>query len=754
MDNTKSVVGRFIPLTGPDVDRIAVAAAKLLKTDELHATNDHNRLFYNNQVIAPAWHGEVDNEAVMLNLYDNSVRGCFEGDECFRTDRGTVWRCIANNGTESDEWIELSRPQVISKKGDLLYGDASGDEARLGIGPEGYVLKSISGLPAWSKSTPLTTKGDIIVAGTGGAEERFGIGTAKYLLAVNTGGDGYSFVNDRVYKGAATASELTMATDRLLGRYDASTGAIQEVQLGSGVAFSAGKLTVTGFLAAGDDIAGALSMNGTTADGYKDGKLVGRGSDGYGDTEEIKCIPPLHVFESFGGGSIQLQTDDDYFNVVNDGSPTTDGWYLTLKTLPETIGGTGLTAYTKGQILYSDASNSLAALNIGTKGQVLAVSSGGIPEWITAGGTGDVVGPSSSVDSRLALFDSTTGKLLKQSSNLTESGGVLTSGTLIGLAAGGTNQNVTLKPSGTGVILLDVDSPVFENDTSKAGTSFAEFPRFRPKAGQNANGGLVISPRGTGAESYIILAGSENVTTTDIDYMAFGGGFSGAISGSWNFGALKLANATGTGRNISFVISNSGGRTEILRLGSGGLIQFRQDNPILEYNIPGSGSVVQEALIVRPLTSNKNGRLIVTPSLSNTEATVTCFAHGTPNTADTPQCIVGGGTGGIPSGHWGIASTCYANASINGRPFSIVVGNASDGRIETARFLINGGVWLGKQAALSTGATGGFVFVPTCAGTPTGTPASAPSGLAPIIIDTTNHRFYFYSGGAWRNAGP
>lgn len=56
-------------------------------------------------------------------------------------------------------------------------------------------------------------------------------------------------------------------------------------------------------------------------------------------------------------------------------------------------------------------------------------------------------------------------------------------------------------------------------------------------------------------------------------------------------------------------------------------------------------------------------------------------------------------------------------------------------------------------AALATTATNGFFYVPTCAGTPTGVP-TAKTGVAPIVIDTTNNKLYFYSGGSWRDAGP
>lgn len=56
-------------------------------------------------------------------------------------------------------------------------------------------------------------------------------------------------------------------------------------------------------------------------------------------------------------------------------------------------------------------------------------------------------------------------------------------------------------------------------------------------------------------------------------------------------------------------------------------------------------------------------------------------------------------------------------------------------------------------AALATNATDGFLYVPTCAGTPTGTP-TAQTGTVPIVVDTTNNKLYFYSSAAWRDAGP
>lgn len=147
------------------------------------------------------------------------------------------------------------------------------------------------------------------------------------------------------------------------------------------------------------------------------------------------------------------------FDDMRNGNLEIDIDQITDLPLTPPDGGTGLTSYSIGDILYADDTDSLTTLGIGTAQQVLQVNAGATaPEWglvafdnmvpaaaastligrrsgstgdweaitlgtglamsvggqLTASGTGDVVGPASSVDGEIVLFDGLTGKLIKR----------------------------------------------------------------------------------------------------------------------------------------------------------------------------------------------------------------------------------------------------------------------------------------------------------------------------------------------------
>jgi len=87
------------------------------------------------------------------------------------------------------------------------------------------------------------------------------------------------------------------------------------------------------------------------------------------------------------------------------------------------------------------------------------------------------------------------------------------------------------------------------------------------------------------------------------------------------------------------------------------------------------------------------------------------------------------------------------NGTLNSNPWGVVTNNTPRMQVDVYDNII---VTNGSRA---TNATDGFLYVPSCAGTPTGTPRTYTDAV-PIIVDRTNNKLYFYTNGSWRDAGP
>ena len=74
--------------------------------------------------------------------------------------------------------------------------------------------------------------------------------------------------------------------------------------------------------------------------------------------------------------------------------------------LPIANGGTNISSYTTGDILYASSGTALAKLAIGTSGQILAVSSGGIVEWID-NDEGDITSVANTTNGGLTVTNGT-----------------------------------------------------------------------------------------------------------------------------------------------------------------------------------------------------------------------------------------------------------------------------------------------------------------------------------------------------------
>ena len=160
--------------------------------------------------------------------------------------------------------------------------------------------------------------------------------------------------------------------------------------------------------------------------------------------------------------------------------------------------GTGTTTLQSG----NTNSNLTLALPIadGTANQALVTDGAGVLSFASTG-TGDVVGPASSVDSELALFDSTTGKLIKRAS-LT--GLVKATSGVASAATSGTDY--LAPPSGTAILKAN-SGGALANAT--AGTDYVT-----PTGSETLSGKTLTNPTVTNYVESVVAIGTVTTAST------------------------------------------------------------------------------------------------------------------------------------------------------------------------------------------------------------------------------------------------
>ena len=224
---------------------------------------------------------------------------------------------------------------------------------------------------------------------------------------------------DYVAPGAITTSGLTMATARILGRTTASTGAVEEITVGTGLSLSGGSLSnsapdQTVSLTGGTGIsisgtypsftitntapnqvvsltgAGTTVVTGTypsftiTSNDQYVGTVTsvsGTGTvNGITLTGTVTSSGSLTLGGTLSGVSLTTQVSGT-LPIANGGTGSTSTTYCSLTTnvtgtLPVGNGGTGATTFTANALLKGNTTSAVSASNVSDNGSTVSIGSG------------------------------------------------------------------------------------------------------------------------------------------------------------------------------------------------------------------------------------------------------------------------------------------------------------------------------------------------------------------------------------------
>lgn len=282
---------------------------------------------------------------------------------------------------------------------------------------------------------------------------------------------------------------------------------------------------------------------------------------------------------------------------------------------------------------------------------------------------------------------------------------------------------VTTFRCGTGSYLDNNGTPVV-SQWQIADASGQNYLRGGPFANSTGNGpGIVMGAPVSATGMSYWLASSQ--AAMQVVWEAQGATGSGAMS--WTVKsdndtvATSLSGKTGASLGVSTTTGNAS-LTVAALAGVGGLsiiggtvasLAGTCTGGTAQFTLNGNGASINSQIVFQKANVNK--------WVLEDSSGVTFFIV---NNSGNPQMQLV--TGVNTAGNYDLATTTFFSKTL----------------VSGSMVVNNGG------SALATTATTGFLYIPTCAGTPTGTPA-ANAGSVPLVYDTTGNALNIYRGGAW-----
>jgi hypothetical protein len=253
-----------------------------------------------------------------------------------------------------------------------------------------------------------------------------------------------------------------------------------------------------------------------------------------------------NLLNSTGGAELAINIfDGKLFYKDSSGNVQVIGW----KVVPVSAGGTGQTSYTDGQLLIGNSTGNTLTKATLTAGSGVSITNGAGAITISAtGGTGDVVGPASATDNAIVRFDTTTGKLI-QNSTVT----ISDNGDIQNVNAAGFDITPTTLPTAQGTLYWDnadaIQTLSLVMEGGNAVQQIGEEQYYRIKCSAAITEGQVIMFTGTvGASGGLTGAPATGLTAATASYVMGVATESGALN-DWiyvtSFGLVRNINTTG-----------------------------------------------------------------------------------------------------------------------------------------------------------------------------------------------------------------
>lgn len=257
-----------------------------------------------------------------------------------------------------------------------------------------------------------------------------------------------------------------------------------------------------------------------------------------------------------------------------------------------------------------------------------------------------------------------------------------------------------------------------------------------------------------------ITVGSNRDDATNYARLILGG--SAASSPSTDLYGLPIADLT--------ILEANGANSQGLLIGVGvnKSIKFAT-NSIVRNTITGGGqTIIGGSTLPTVFSASKLNvigstahRGIYTRNVDNTSYSEMLIESNRDDASNYARIILGGSAAASPATDlYGLAIadlTIFEVTGANSQGMVLAVGAAkpikfaTNGTVKTQ--ITSAGSLVHGTAALATNATDGFLYIPTCAGTPTGSPTTQ-TGTVPMIWDSTNKKFYIYDGGWLGGTAP